>query len=81
MARDASAHRVLGRVTKLPVTPELGRHAGELIGSSALADTTIDALVAATALQQPGPVLILTSDPDDLRALTASRRDVSVERV
>ncbi|MDP9389544.1 MAG: hypothetical protein M3Q48_16910 [Actinomycetota bacterium] len=52
-----------------------------MIGSSGLADTTIGALVAATALQRPGPVFILTSDPDDLRALTASRRDVSVERV
>lgn len=79
--RDASVHRVLGRVTKLPVSPELGQRAGELLGSTGLAEATVDALVAATALDQLGPVLILTSDPEDLRILTASRRDVSVQSV
>ena len=79
--RDAPAHRVLARVTQLPVSPDLGRQAGELLGSTGVADATVDALVAATALEQSGPVLVLTSDPRDLRRLTASRRDVSVERV
>jgi predicted nucleic acid-binding protein len=79
--RDAPVHRVLGRVAKLPVSTDLGKHAGELIGSTGLENGAIDALVAATALAQPGPVLILTSDPDDLRLLTSSRRDVAVERV
>jgi hypothetical protein len=68
-------------VTKLPVSPELGQRAGELLGSTGLAEATVDALVAATALDQLGPVLVLTSDPDDLRALTASRRDISVQPV
>ncbi|MDQ3679744.1 MAG: PIN domain-containing protein [Actinomycetota bacterium] len=79
--RDAPAHRVLGRVTKLAVSPDHGRRAGELLGSTGLAEATVDALVAATALEQAGPVLVLTSDPMDLRTLTASRRDVSVERI
>lgn len=79
--RDAVAHRVLARVTKLPVSSQLGQRAGELLGSTGLAEATIDALVAATALDQLGPVLVLTSDPDDLRILTASRRDVSVQPV
>ena len=80
-SRDAPAHRVLTRVTKLPVSPDLGRQAGELLGSTSVTNATIDALVAATALGQAGPVLVLTSDPKDLRALTASRTDVSVQPV
>lgn len=79
--RDAPVHRVLARIATLPVSPELGRRAGGLIGSTGLSDAAIDALVAATALVQPGPVLVLTSDPKDLRLLTASRSDVSVQRV
>jgi hypothetical protein len=31
--RDAAVHRVLFRITVVPVSPELGRHAGELLGS------------------------------------------------
>lgn len=79
--RDAPVHRVLARLTTLPVSAELGRRAGELIGSTGLSDGAIDALVAATALGQAGPVLVLTSDPKDLRLLTASRGDVSVQLV
>lgn len=79
--RDGAVHRVLSRVVQLPVSPELGRRAGELLGSTGLSEATIDALVAATALAQPGSVVVLTSDPDDLRALTGSRRDVSVQAV
>lgn len=80
-ARDAAVHRVLSRVVKLPLSPELGRQAGELLGSTGLSNATVDALVAATALVQPGPVVVLTSDRDDLRTLTASRQDVAVQPV
>lgn len=79
--RDAAVHRVLRRVVQLPVSPELGRRAGELLGVTALTHATVDALVAATALDQPGPVVVVTSDPDDLHALTASRGDVAVQAV
>lgn len=70
-SRDALAHRVLSRITVLPVTPELGREAGELLGRTGLSGhrCAIDAVVAATALELPRPVLILTSDPDDLNQL------------
>lgn len=78
--RDAAVHRVLSRVSLLPISPKLGRQGGELLGSTG-SDATVDALVAVTALDQVGPVLILTSDPGDLRALTAARIDVAVERV
>jgi predicted nucleic acid-binding protein len=77
-ARDAASHRVLGRVVQESVTSGDGRRAGELLGSSGLGDATVDAVVAATALRQAGPVLILTSDPGDLKRLTAERRDITV---
>jgi len=76
--RDAPAHRVLSRVNTEPVTEYLGRTAGALLGSTHLPGTaTIDAIVAATALDQP----ILTSDPSDLTTLTEGRDDVAVAHV
>jgi predicted nucleic acid-binding protein len=84
--RDAPVHRVLNRVSHEPVTEHLGRAAGALLGT--LLGTTrlpgtaiVDAVVAATALDQPGPVLILTSDPGDLRTLTQTRDDIAVAHV
>ena len=70
-ARDASVHRVLSRVVVTPVTPELGRAAGELLGATGLSGhrCAIDAMVAATALSLARPVVLLTSDPDDLNRL------------
>jgi predicted nucleic acid-binding protein len=68
---DARTHRVLSRITVLPVSAELGRSAGELLGATGLTGhrCAIDAIVAATALELVRPVLILTSDPDDLSTL------------
>jgi predicted nucleic acid-binding protein len=70
-SRDAAVHRVLSRIVVQPVTPELGRRAGELLGSTGLSGhrRAIDAVVAATALDLPRPVVLLTSDPDDLTKL------------
>jgi predicted nucleic acid-binding protein len=77
--RDAAVHRVLKRVDVLPLTRELGRHAGELLGSSGLpASSAIDAMVAATALRQTRPVVILTSDVKDLSALVEGQPGVGV---
>ncbi len=68
---DASVHRVLSRIVTLPVGPELGRRAGELLGATGLSGhrCAIDAVVAATALALPRPLVLLTSDPDDLTRL------------
>jgi predicted nucleic acid-binding protein len=70
-ARDASVHRVLSRVVVTPVTSELGRAAGELLGGTGLSGhrCAIDAMVAATALRLARPVVLLTSDLDDLNRL------------
>ena len=69
--RDVSVHRVLSRVVVTSVTPDLGRIAGELLGAAGMSGhrCAIDAVVAATALQQARPVVLLTSDPDDLSRL------------
>jgi predicted nucleic acid-binding protein len=69
--RDASIHRVLTRISVLPVSAETGRRAGELLGSTGLAGHrhAIDAVVAATALDVTRPVLLVTSDPGDLTLL------------
>jgi predicted nucleic acid-binding protein len=70
-SRDASVHRVLSRITTVPVTPELGRAAGELLGATSLSGhrCAIDSVVAATALGMARPVMLLTSDANDMSRL------------
>lgn len=69
--RDAPIHRVLSLITVQPVSPELGRRAGELLETAGLSGhrCAIDAVVAATALELARPVVLLTSDPDDMSRL------------
>lgn len=79
--RDAEVHRVLNRVTHVPVSTTLARTAGGLLGSTGISDATVDAVVAATALAEPRPVLVLTSDPDDLGRLTAGHPSIAVQKI
>lgn len=69
--RDAAVHRVLSRITVVPLSPEIARRAGELLGATGRSGhrCTIDAVVAATALELERPVVLLTSDLDDLSRL------------
>ncbi len=69
---DASIHRILAKIVQIPVTPERARRAGELLGATGLGGHThaIDAVVAATTLEQERPVVLLTSDPQDMKRLT-----------
>jgi predicted nucleic acid-binding protein len=69
--RDAPVHRVLSRIIVQPVSAELGRRAGELLGTTGLSGhrCAIDAVVAAIAMELARPVVLLTSDPDDLNRL------------
>lgn len=78
--RDARVHALLRGAEQEPVTPDLGRAAGELLGRTGRADT-VDAVVAVTAQGLGRRVRILTGDPDDLRALTAEMNGVSVVTV
>ena len=81
--RDAAVHRVLSRITVIPVTAAIARRAGELLGTTGLSGhrCAIDAVVAATALEMGRPVLVLTSDPDDLTTLTGEPDRPKAQRI
>lgn len=75
-ARDATIRRALNAMRILPVTDAIGYTAGRLRRTAASArrkarDPTVDVVVAATALTLPGPAVVLTGDPGDLRLLLA----------
>jgi predicted nucleic acid-binding protein len=76
-APDARVFRVLNAATVIPVSAEVGRAAGELLGATDR-DDTVDAVVAATARSLHRPIRVLTSDPRDLRALTEGYAEVEV---
>ncbi|GAA4944974.1 hypothetical protein GCM10023224_30160 [Streptomonospora halophila] len=87
-ARGATVHRVLSRIAVLAVTREIARAAGELLGRTGLSGhrCAIDAVVAVTALQQARPVVLLTSDREDLERLVeeperSKEQGVAVVRV
>ncbi|MEU7881271.1 hypothetical protein, partial [Microbispora bryophytorum] len=80
--RDAGIHRVLAGVVVEAVTSEVGEQAGKLIGAAGMStDQAVDAMVAATALAQEGPVVIVTSHVPHLTALTAGHERIQVVHV
>jgi predicted nucleic acid-binding protein len=82
-SRDATVHRVLSRITVVPVTAQIARRAGELLGTTGLSGhrCAIDAIVAATALGLEHPIVLLTSDPDDLNRLVEEPGRPKSERI
>jgi len=84
-ARDAEVNRILGvleRAATVLQAPDeaTARRAGRL-RYLAKTDDGIDALVAAAAVGDGSPVVVLTSDPDDLERLLRRDRRVSVRTV
>lgn len=81
--RDANVHRVLSRITIVPVTAQTARRAGELLGATGLSGhrCAIDAVVAATALGLERPIVMLTSDPDDMNRLVEEPERPKAERI
>jgi predicted nucleic acid-binding protein len=65
----------LSRLVVEPVTEPIARHAAALLVDAGLHGHkyAIDAMLAATALAAPGPVTVLTSDPEDVTAVCGSR--------
>ncbi|GAA3408228.1 PIN domain-containing protein [Streptosporangium vulgare] len=65
----------LSRLVVEPVTEPIARHAATLLSGAGLHGHkyAIDAMLSATALAAPGPVTVLTSDPEDLAALCGGR--------
>ncbi|MGQ5226443.1 DNA-binding protein [Streptomyces sp. MN3] len=66
---------VLSRVRVEPVTEQAARAAAELLKATGPHGHryAIDATVAEMALRQPGPVVMLTSDVDDMARLCGDR--------
>jgi predicted nucleic acid-binding protein len=80
---DARVHRVLSRITVVPIDEQEGRAAGELLGRTGMSGhrCALDALLAVVALGQPRPVVLLTSDPEDLGRLTEEPGRPRAQRV
>ena len=77
--RDAGVYRILHGVVVEPVSQEIGERAGQLIGAAGLGSgQAVDAILVATALREPGPIVIATSDLGDLTALVGDEKRVSV---
>ena len=84
-ARDAEVNRILGvleRAATVLQAPDeaTARRAGRL-RYRAKTDDGIDALVAAAAVGDGSPAVVLTSDPDDLGQLLRDDRQVSIRTV
>ena len=81
--RDANVNRVLSRITVVPVTAQIARRAGELLGATGLSGhrCAIDAVVAATALGLERPIVLLTSDPDDMNIIVEEPDRPKAERI
>jgi predicted nucleic acid-binding protein len=81
--RDAAGQRVLARIAVVPVTAAIARQAGELLGTTGLSGhrCAIDAVVAATALDLERPVVLLTSDPDDMNRLVEEPERPKAQRI
>jgi predicted nucleic acid-binding protein len=82
-ASDARMHRVLQRVTVASIDKAVGRKAGELLGATGLSGhrCAVDAMLAAVALVQRRPAVLLTSDPDDMARLTEEPNRSKRERI
>lgn len=81
--RDAPVHHVLRKVKVVSIDPEQARAAGELLGRAGLSGhrCALDALLAVVALSQPRPVVLLTSDTEDMTKLTEEPGRPARERV
>lgn len=78
--RDARIHLLTKNAVVERVDAALAGEAGRLLGRTNRSDT-IDALVATTAIRLKQPVVVLTSDPRDLEALTSGERLIRVVSV
>lgn len=81
--KDAPLHRILSKITVVPIDSERARAAGELLGRTGLTGhrCALDALIATVALAQRRPVVLLTSDVRDLTRLTDEPERPRRERI
>ncbi|WP_371578562.1 PIN domain-containing protein [Streptomyces sp. NBC_01314] len=80
---DGALRWTLSRLRVEPVTQALARSAAALLRGAGLHGHkyAIDAMLCATALQQPGRVTIVTSDVEEVGLLTAEHSRVVAEKV
>jgi hypothetical protein len=81
-ARDAEVNRILRVIEQASAVlraPDEGT--ARRAGRRARTDDGIDALVAAEAVGDGGPCVLLTSDPDDLARLLSADPQVAVRTV
>ncbi|NKY33666.1 PIN domain-containing protein [Nocardia speluncae] len=73
----------LSRLRVEPVTPAIAQSATLLLRETGLHGHkyAIDAMLCATALNQPGRVTILTSDTDDIGTLTAAHPRIAAKKI
>lgn len=71
----AALEWTLSRIVVEPVTEIIARRAAAILAEVGWHghQHAIDAMLGATALAAPGPVTVLTSDPEDISALCSSR--------
>jgi hypothetical protein len=81
--RDAPVYQALKHVQVVPISADLGRRAGELLDATGMSghDSAMDALLATVALAQSRPILLITSDPDDMARLTEEPHRKKAERI
>ena len=81
--RDAPVYRILSKMTVVPIDSDTARAAGELLGRTGLSGhrCALDSLVATVALAQSRPVVLLTSDPNDIERLTEEPERPRKERI
>ena len=73
--KRARREYVLSQLKIQPLPVPWAREAADLLASTGLSGHThaLDAMVAVTALHQEPPVVLLTSDPGDMRQLCGDR--------
>ncbi len=78
---EVPGRRAWSRVVVEPVTEPIARRATAILAEAGLHGHrhAIDAMLSATALAAPGPVTVLTSDPEDIATLCG--RNVTVIKV
>src|SRR5215469_9559268 len=81
--RDAPVYQALRKVKVISIHAEQARNAGKLLGQTGLSGhrCALDALLAAVALAQPRPVVLLTSDTEDMTRLTEEPDRPQRERI
>lgn len=81
--KSARLDWVLSTLLVRDVTLDIAKAASELLREVGMHGHrhAIDAVVAAVAMREPGAVVVLTSDPDDMQRLCERDQRITIDRV